>query len=112
HVPIALLTTTLFNTDAYIIKEMQPTIDKIDFHLINDSHHTFLKLIEKMARLTASAQLRSEDLQGSAIANELIAFGKSNGWQNSVLTYSREYANQVKNDYGQYLSDYKNGFFD
>ncbi|MCW3111148.1 MAG: hypothetical protein JWQ09_5654, partial [Segetibacter sp.] len=42
HVPIALLTTTLFNTDAYIIKEMQPTIDKIDFHLINDSHHTFL----------------------------------------------------------------------
>ncbi|MCU7551693.1 DUF2252 domain-containing protein [Chitinophagaceae bacterium LB-8] len=110
-VPEALLTTTVFKGNSYKIQEMQPTEDKIDFHQVKDDFDHLFKLIENMAMLTASAQLRSTGRQGSAIADELIAFGKIDTWQEPVLSYSRAYARQVKNDYQRYLEDYKNGFF-
>jgi hypothetical protein len=111
-VPEALLTTTIFRGNSYRVQEMQPTEDKIEFHQVKDDLDHIFELIENMAMLTASAQLRSSGRQGSAIADELIAFGKTNAWQEPILAYSRAYARQVKSDYKQYLTDYKNGFFD
>ena len=111
-VPEALLTATFFNGEYFIVQEMQPTEDKVEFHQVkNDFNHVYA-LMADMGMLTASAQLRSSGMKGSAIADELIAFGKNDQWQSNILTYSKEYANHVKNDYEQYLADYNNGFFE
>ncbi len=85
--------------------------DKIDFKLIRDRYKDVTEVINNMALLTASGQLRSSGRQGSAIADELICFGQSNAWQKEVLQYARDYARQVKSDYQQYVTDYKKGFF-
>lgn len=110
-VPEALLTTTIFRGNSYKIQEMQPTEDKIEFHQVKDDIEHVYELVENMALLTASAQLRSSGRQGSAIADELIAFGQSTTWQEPVQTYAQTYARQVKSDYIQYTEDYRNGFF-
>lgn len=111
-VPEALLTTTVFRGDAFKIQEMQPTEDKVEFHQVKDDLESMAYVLKDMASLTASAQLRSSGRQGAAIADELIAFGKSTNWQTTLLAYARTYARQVKEYYRQYLADYSHGFFE
>lgn len=110
-VPEALLTTTVFRGSSYRVQEMQPTEDKIEFHQVMDDFEHVYEVIEHMAMLTASAQLRSTGRQGSAIADELIVFGNTSTWQEAVFSYARAYARQVKSDHEQFLDDYYKGFF-
>lgn len=107
----ALLGTTQFEGDAYVIKELQPTADKIDFLLIRDRYKDIACVIEDMAFLTASAELRSAGRQGAAVPDELIAFGKDNSWQRPLQEYAETYSEQVKKDYQDYFKAYKEGYF-
>ncbi|HLX67625.1 MAG TPA: DUF2252 family protein, partial [Puia sp.] len=107
----ALLSVTLFDGDPYVIKEMQPTADKIVFQVIRDRFKDVACVVEDMAFLTASAMLRSAGRQGAALPDELIAFGADTHWQQGLLDYSTTYAAQVKKDYTAYFKDYKAGFF-
>jgi uncharacterized protein (DUF2252 family) len=111
NVSPALLNAAIFKNECYVIKEMQPTADKIDFLLIKDKYKYIARVIEDMALLTASAQLRSSGRQGSAIADDLIAFGKDVHWQQSVIDYASAYAKQVKKDFSNYSKDFKKGIF-
>ena len=69
------------------------------------------QVIDDMAMLTASSQLRSSGRQGSATADDLIAFGQNELWQEILLNYTIEYAHHVKKDYLLFLNDFKKGVF-
>jgi len=105
----ALSGTIDFNGGSYTLQEMQPTEDKINFELIKDRYRDIFQVIDDMALLTASAQLRSAGRQGSAIADELIAFGENTEWQEALLNYALQYAKQVKHDYKEFMKGYKKG---
>jgi len=107
----ALLAATVFENESYVIKEMQPTADKIDFSTLKNRYTDIKAVVEDMALLTASAQLRSSGRQGAAIADELIAFGRDGSWMQSIITYAGDYAHQVKKDYQEYFSAYNIGYF-
>ncbi|HTR30616.1 MAG TPA: DUF2252 family protein [Puia sp.] len=107
----ALLSATQFNGDSYVIKEMQPAADKIDFLVIRDRYKDIACVVGDMAFLAASAVLRSAGRQGAALPDELIAFGADTHWQQGLTDYASAYAAQVKKDYNAYFSDYKAGFF-
>lgn len=109
--PPALLSTTLFQNESYVIQEMQPTKDSINFKLIKKEYRNIYQVIDDMAMLTASAQLRSSGRQGSAIADELIAFGQHDQWHKPLLQYAIDCAHGVKKYYMQFLIDYKKGRF-
>jgi uncharacterized protein (DUF2252 family) len=107
----ALLSTTVFDGESYVLKEMQPTADKIDFLVIRDRYKDLACVIEDMAFLTASAMLRSAGRQGAALPDELIAFGADTHWQQGLVDYATTYAGQVKKDYLAYFKEYKAGYF-
>lgn len=107
----ALLSTTIFDNEPYVVKELQPTADKIDFLVIRDRYKDIACVVEDMAFLTASAQLRSAGRHGAALPDELIAFGRDENWQKGVLEYAHSYAGQVKKDYQEYFKAYKAGYF-
>jgi uncharacterized protein (DUF2252 family) len=111
NVSASLLSTTIFREEAYVIQELQPVKDTIKFKLLKDQYRDIYQVIYDMASLLASAQLRSGGIQGSAIIDELSAFGKSDGWQQDVLNYASRYAAKVKKDYSQFKKDYKSGVF-
>lgn len=111
NVSPALLSHTEFKGDSYVIQEMQPTADKIKFELIEDRYKDLNLVIKDMAMLTASAQIRSGGIQGSAIIDELMVFGKRNDWQEALLQYAVTYARQAAKYYNQYLLDYNKGVF-
>jgi len=112
NVSPALLSVTNFRDDSYLIQEMQPTEDRIDFDLIKERYRDIYQVIDDMAILAASAHLRSSGRQGSAIVDDLIAFGESTDWHDRLIAYSEKYAKQTKKDYKDFVSDYKKGVFD
>jgi uncharacterized protein (DUF2252 family) len=107
----ALLGTTIFRGESYGLQQMQPTDDSINFEAIKDQYRDIYQVIDDMALLTASTELRSSGRQGSAIADKLIAFGKDDEWHESLLKYAEGYARTVRSDYKQYLVLYKQGKF-
>lgn len=109
YMPPALLGTTIFKGDSYVVQEMQPEEDAIQFDSIKDRYRDVGSVIEDMAILTASAQLRSTGRQGSSATDELISFGQNDAWRTALLNYAEKYAKQVKRDYLQYLTAYESG---
>jgi len=107
----ALLGTCRFKEEDYVVKEMQPTADKIDFMLLKDRRQDIICVVQDMALLTASAHLRSAGRQGAALPDELIAFGGDHHWQKGVLDYAAAYSEQAKKDYREYFAAYKDDFF-
>jgi uncharacterized protein (DUF2252 family) len=107
----ALLSTTHFQGRSFVLKEMQPTADKIDFLAVRDRYKDIACVVEDMAFLTASAQLRSAGRQGAAPPDDLILFGQDEHWQQPLLDYARSYAKQVEKDYQEYFKAYKSGAF-
>jgi uncharacterized protein (DUF2252 family) len=111
NVSPALLGTTLFQDHPFVVKEMQPIADKIDFLLVRDRFRDIACVVEDMAFMTASAQLRSASRQGAAGPDDLIAFGQDTHWQQPLLDYAKAYAGQVQKDYQDYFTAYKAGYF-
>jgi hypothetical protein len=60
-----------------------------------------------MAHLTAWAQLRSSGRQGSAVADDLIAFAEESKWQRPLIDYGRLYADKVERDYRAFVRTQK-----
>lgn len=112
NVTPSLLSTTTFKGDSYVIQELQPAKDSIKFKMIRGQYRDLYQVIDDMAILTASAQLRSGGIQGSATIDSLTAFGKDNSWQEHLINYAQKYSDQVTKDYFRYLLDYRAGKFD
>lgn len=109
NVAPALLSGVIFKSEPYVLKQMQPIADKINFEALKNDADAIDKVVADMAELTASAQLRSSGRQGSAIADELIVFGTDKPWRQAILNYARQYAARVKKDYQEFMNDFKQG---
>ncbi|HWW37889.1 DUF2252 domain-containing protein [Pedobacter sp.] len=112
HMPCALLSYTIFKGDSYVMKEMQPTEDKIKFRLIQDQYRDIYQVIDDMALLTASAHIRSSGRSRSAIADELIEFGQRTDWQPSLIDYAQECFKKVKKDYKIFKEGFESGLYE
>jgi len=111
NVTPSLLSTTIFRGDSYVLQELQPVKDSIKFKMIRDQYRDLYQVIDDMAILTASSQLRSGGIQGSATIDDLAAFGKDNTWQEQLINYAQKYSDQVNSYYLHYLLDYRAGKF-
>jgi uncharacterized protein (DUF2252 family) len=103
----ALLSTSMFRGKPFIMQEMQPAKDSIDFRLLRDRYRDMYSVIDSMAILTASAQLRSSGQEGSATTDDLKAFGTQEGWQETLLAYAAQYARRVQEHYEAFIEDTK-----
>jgi uncharacterized protein (DUF2252 family) len=105
--PPALLAAIDFNNSSYLLRELQPTQDKVELKDTNIDivgeasplENRLEKLVKTMAEVTAFAHLHGSGKLGAAIAQELIDFGESIDWQQEVLIYANNYARQVRSDY-------------
>jgi uncharacterized protein (DUF2252 family) len=97
--PPALLAAIEFNSNSYLLRELQPSQDKIDFKAEQIGLSDLEKLIDTMAEVTAFAHLHSSGKLGAATAQDLIDYGQNLGWHQEVLSYASNYADQVRLDY-------------
>ncbi len=102
--PPALLAAIEFNDRSYLLRELQPTQDKIDLKVGKIDLPQLKKLIEIMGQITAFAHLHSSGKSGAAIADEFIAFGNKLDWREDILVYAGNYARQVQLDWRKFCS--------
>jgi uncharacterized protein (DUF2252 family) len=101
--PPALLEALVIADQSYVLRELQPSADRVDLDKSNGKIKRLKKVINTMAEVTAWGQMRSTGRQKSAIADDLIAFAQTApDWQHSVLDYARSYAVQVERDYAEF----------
>ncbi len=101
----ALLSTSRFRGKSFIMQEMQPARDSINFRLLGDRYRDMYSVVDSMAMLTASSQLRSSGQDGSAITDELKRFAQDESWQDAVLAYAERYASRMQVYYMDFLHD-------
>lgn len=101
--PPALLDVLTIADQSYVLRELQPTADRVDLDKNNGKIKRLQKVIKTMAEVTAWGQMRSTGRQKSAIADDLIAFAETApDWHHSVIDYARSYAVKVERDYAEF----------
>ncbi len=100
--PPALMAAIEFNGDSYLLRELQPTQDKITLTAATIDRSQLERLIVMMGRVTATTHLQGSGKLGAAIATDLINYGHNLSWQQDLLTYARTCARQVERDYQKF----------
>ncbi len=110
-VSMAFLTAVKMNDSGYILRALQPLEDRISLNRNMHSMEELHKTVATLAHIVASAHLRSTGRDGSAIADELIAYGHKHKWKSKLLKAAQECAQQVEDDWGVYCEAYDDGAF-
>jgi len=98
----ALLTAIEFEGSSYVLRELQPTADRLNLKQWQGKLRRLEKVIKTMGELTAWGQQRSSGQQGSAVSDQLSAFARQKQWQASLVAYAQEYSLQVETDYREF----------
>jgi uncharacterized protein (DUF2252 family) len=103
----ALLHAKKIGRGGYVLRELQPSNDRLSLDDAKGDHHRLRSAAKAMGRVTAWSQLRSSGRQGSATADALIAFAQASGWKQRLIDFGRWYATQVQRDYKQFVDAQK-----
>ena len=111
-VSMAFLNPIVQDRTPYILRALQPVEDRIAMGVDGVLPGDVKDAICDMAHVLASAHLRSSGRQGSAIADELIAFADARAqWRSALLDAAQACADDVISDWKQYAKDFDDGAF-
>ena len=96
--PVAMLQPVQFEGSAYVLRELQPTEDRVSLDRAQQNNEDLETTIRAMGQMLAWAQLRSAGRSGSATADELIHFSQRKKWKEKLLAASQACAQQVNKD--------------
>jgi len=103
----ALLDAVRIGKGGYILRELQPSNDRLTLDDARAHPRELLSIAETMGHVTAWAQLRSSGRQGSAAIDDLIAFASGPRWRacrRALVDYGRTYQAQVVRDYKKFAA--------
>jgi uncharacterized protein (DUF2252 family) len=95
-VPVAFLEPATLGERPFVLRALQPAQDRIDLRRADAAQ--LEQLAGTMGQIVAWSQLRSAGRDGSAIADELIDFGKRKKWRTELLEVALACAAQVRED--------------
>lgn len=95
----ALLHAVTMDARPFVLRELQPSEDRLDLEARSGRIDHLDSAIQTMGAAMAWGQLRSSGRQGSATADDFIAFAGRSGWAADVLAYARDYAPRVAADW-------------
>lgn len=102
-VPPALLSTLMMGEKSFVVKKLQPMEDKLNLLHFRGKIKRCAQFVDDVADLCAWGALRSGGRQGSATADELIAFaGQAGEWKKYVADYASKYAGKVRRDHANF----------
>lgn len=101
------LGTLSINGEGFILKQLQPTAQKIDHTLCHKKMKNVETVMTTMAKAVASAQVRSASRKGSANVDDLIKFSANSFWQNDLIQTALTYTQVMKKYFKQYRDLYR-----
>jgi uncharacterized protein (DUF2252 family) len=110
-VSMAFLTPVKLDGRAFVLRGLQPGEDRVALTGAIELRE-LEELVADMGRLVAWGQLRSSGRQGSATADELIAYWAKRGRVPRMLALARACAKRVQSDWRAYCAAYDAGLLD
>ena len=110
-IPPAYLAALRTRGESFVLRELQPQEDRLDLDAGHLRISDFIIIARTMAQVVGSAHLRATGRDGSASADDLIAWGRKPGWKRHVLGYARQYAARVDRDWHEFTTAFDDGFF-
>ncbi len=95
--------------EKYVLKQMQPSAQKIDHTLCHKKMKNVETVMTTMAQAVASAQLRSASRKGSADVDTLIHFSQQTNWQVNIIQAAIESVASMKKYFKEYKELYQSG---
>jgi uncharacterized protein (DUF2252 family) len=110
--PPALLNSFNYNGRNFVMKELQPLADRIDYSLFKGNLKKLGQMLENMAAIYAWSNLRSSGRQNSAIADDLIKFAKTGKkYQIELLQHANAYSKTINKYHSVFCQAYDKGYF-
>ncbi len=91
----AFLTSVRYDGEDFVLKELQPSQDRLDLASVRGALKPLSTAIGSMGHLVAWSALRGSGRQRSACADELIAFAQSRSWTKVLIEYVEDYTTTV-----------------
>ena len=110
-IAMAFLHPVLFDGKPFVLRGLQPSEDRVVLGQRGQTLADWERLVQTLAQLVAWAQLRTAGRDGSAIADELIDFGRDPDWADHLLVVSEDCARQVLEDASTFNGAYDEGEF-
>jgi len=101
-VPQALLHAETIDGTPYVLRDLQPSEDRIDLTAAHRNPGILRSSIHGMGQLLAWDQLRSSGRQGSSIADELIAFGSDGRLRKGLIDLAVQCSALIEADWKEY----------
>ena len=101
----ALLTSLKMNGRSFVLRELQPLQDRMRMEAWGGDHESLCDAMTTMGRVTAWAALRASGRQGSAVADDLIAFAGERGWKRGVLAMAHRVAERTLSEWRDFRAD-------
>ncbi|HEX6831994.1 MAG TPA: DUF2252 family protein, partial [Rudaea sp.] len=105
----AFLMAVQFDNASYVLKELQPTQDRLDLARVQGRDRPLAHVLATMGRLAAWAALRGSGRQGAANADALIDFAHRTAWRRRLLDAAQSYAAIVIADWRAYRQAWRDG---
>jgi uncharacterized protein (DUF2252 family) len=100
----AFLRPVVMDGAAYIFRGLQPSEDRVDLAQWQGKLRRLEDTLADLGRILAWGQLRASGRQGSAIVDELIAFGENPAWRSDLIELARLMALRVEADWKAYCA--------
>jgi uncharacterized protein (DUF2252 family) len=105
----ALLHAVTFDRQPFVLKELQPSIDRLDLSRWRNKPRRLLEAVEGMGRVTAWAHLRGCGHYGAASAESLQAFAAPSRWQAAADKLADIAARRIRRAWKLYCKDFDSG---
>ena len=96
---------------AYVLKGLQPTQDRVALDQWHGDFDRLHGLMTSLGEIVAWGELRSAGRQGSASADELIAFAGQKQWKTRMIAVARACQEKVDLDWREFCSAFDDKVF-
>ncbi len=111
-VPVAFLHAIRMNGRDYVLRDLQPSADRVSFSDEVRSEDRLNELMQTIGECTAWSHLRGSGRQGSAIADELVEFACNAQWPKLLRKASALCAETICSEWKTYSEAYDDKFFE
>ena len=105
----ALLRAVYFDERHFILKELQPSIDRLDLVLWRGKQRRILQAVEGMGHVSAWAHLRGCGHYGAVSSEVLQKYAATKRWQHTVERMAERAARRIHRAWEIYCKDYDSG---
>lgn len=102
--PPALHRVVPFGDRALVLRELQPSEDRVRLETALHRPRAFRQLLEQMAQLLAWAQLRASGWYGASSGDALQQFAARDDWEGAVIAYAVRAATTVRQDWQAFVA--------